>query len=320
MPSELASSADTLELDIAPAFDRDDDDWTLRELAKTIVCTIFLFPIRLCLIAFAVLVYYLIVRVAAIGLSEESLVKRPLHKNRRRLINTGRFFGRIILCGLGFYKIKISGSNKISTSPENNGTKANLYVVNHTSYVDILALLCTTDSVPSYVAKKSMEKVSLIGFISRVWQCIYVERLSHKEGAGAVLKERATDSEMPEVVVFPEGTTSNGKSLIKFHTGGFLSGSAVKPVVLRYPYKHFSPAWESISAGKHIFRLMTQFYNNLEVTFLPIYVPSPVEKSNPELYSRKVQKMMADALRVPIKDVSYQEKVKYLRALRDGRI
>lgn len=312
--SRKNSDSDSLD-EIASAFERN-DVWTPYEVAKTIICAILLLPLRLCLVILAAVLYYLIVRIAAIRLSPESLLKKPLHKNRRRLINTGRIIGRIVLFGLGFWKIKVSGSNRMYT----RDAKANIYIVNHTSWVDVLALLCTTDNVPSFVAKKSIEKVPLFGFDSRVWQCIYVDRLSHREGAGAILKERASDFEMPEVVVFPEGTTSNGKQLIKFHTGGFLSGSPVKPVVLRYPYEHFSPAWESISAGKHIFRLLTQFHNKLEITFLPVYAPTEAEKTNPELYSRKVQKLMAEALGVPTRDFSFTEKVKYLRALRDGRI
>jgi len=313
----LSGSSDNLD-EIASAFERSDPSWTPYEIVKTFICAVFLLPFRLCVVICGAVLYYIIVRVAAIRLSQESLLKKPLHKYRRKLINSGRIIGRIVLFGLGFWKIKVKGTNSVYAA--DGKEKANLYIVNHTSWVDILALMCTTNNIPSFVAKKSIETVPLFGFDSRVWQCIYVDRLSHREGTGALLKERATDYGMPEVVVFPEGTTSNGKQLIRFHTGGFLSGLPVKPVVLRYPHKHFSPAWESISAVQHIFRLMTQFSNHLEVTFLPVYIPSPAEKSNPELYSRRVQKLMADALGVPTREYSYQEKVKYLRALRDGRV
>jgi len=313
MSLSLSGSTESFE-EIASAFERT-DVWTPYEIFKTIICAIFLLPFRLCVVICASVLYYIIVRIATLSLSQKSLLEKPLHKYRRKLINTGRIFGRILLFGFGFWDVRLRGNNSLYVT--DGKEKANIYIVNHTSWVDVLVLLCTTNNVPSFVAKKSIEKVPLIGFDSRVWQCIYVDRLSHNgEGTGAILKERATDYQMPEIVVFPEGTTSNGKQLIRFHTGGFLSGLPVKPVILRYPHKHFSPAWESISAYKHMFRLMTQFSNYVEVTYLPVYVPSQAEKTNPELYSRRVQRLMADALGVPTREYSYQEKVKFLRSMR----
>lgn len=44
-----------------------------------------------------------------------------------------------------------------------------------------------------------------------------------------------------------EGTTTNGGFLLPFKTGAFLSKAPVLPVILKYPYQRFSPAWESIS-------------------------------------------------------------------------
>lgn len=44
-----------------------------------------------------------------------------------------------------------------------------------------------------------------------------------------------------------EGTTTNGDFLLPFKTGAFLAKAPVLPVILRYPYQRFSPAWDSIS-------------------------------------------------------------------------
>ena len=41
--------------------------------------------------------------------------------------------------------------------------------------------------------------------------------------------------------------------------------STVHCMVLRYPHKHFSPAWESIFVTTHLLRLLTQFRSTLEV-------------------------------------------------------
>lgn len=44
-----------------------------------------------------------------------------------------------------------------------------------------------------------------------------------------------------------EGTTTNGDYLLPFKTGAFLAKAPVQPVILRYPYTRFNPAWESMS-------------------------------------------------------------------------
>jgi hypothetical protein len=41
--------------------------------------------------------------------------------------------------------------------------------------------------------QKSIGTIPILGYDSKVWQCIYVDRLAHREGAGATLKERATN-------------------------------------------------------------------------------------------------------------------------------
>ncbi|KAL5987107.1 hypothetical protein ACLOJK_041103 [Asimina triloba] len=131
---------------------------------------------------------------------------------------------------------------------------------------------------------------SLIKFLG----CINVERESkspHYQGVSDSIMRIVTDRVIearenklaPVVIIFPEGTTTNGEFLLPFKTGGFLSKTPVLPVILRYPYQRFSPAWESISG----------FVNYMEVTYLPAYYPSEEEKQDPRLYAINVRKLMA---------------------------
>ena len=91
------------------------------------------------------------------------------------------------------------------------------------------------------------------------------------------------------------GTTSNGAYMLKFRTGAFLSGSRVVPIYFRYPFKHFSCAFESISTPVFFFRLLTQFYNALEVDYLDTYVPSEEEKQDPVLFAENVREAIYQA-------------------------
>uniref|UniRef100_A0A453ET74 Uncharacterized protein n=1 Tax=Aegilops tauschii subsp. strangulata TaxID=200361 RepID=A0A453ET74_AEGTS len=42
------------------------------------------------------------------------------------------------------------------------------------------------------------------------------------------------------------GTTTNGDYLLPFKTGAFLARAPLQPVILRYPCRRFSPAWDSM--------------------------------------------------------------------------
>lgn len=95
------------------------------------------------------------------------------------------------------------------------------------------------------------------------------------------------------MVVFPEGTCTNRKSLIKFKRGAFVPGAPVQTILLRWPYRFFDPTWtSSTNRIVKIFRLLSQvrcfcirrflrksvnasvqIYNMVEVEFLPPYIP-----------------------------------------------
>jgi lysophosphatidylcholine acyltransferase/lyso-PAF acetyltransferase len=45
--------------------------------------------------------------------------------------------------------------------------------------------------------------------------------------------------------------------------------------------------------ARHVFLLLCQFVNYLEVVNLPVYYPSEQEKDDPKLYANNVRKLMA---------------------------
>jgi lysophosphatidylcholine acyltransferase/lyso-PAF acetyltransferase len=66
-------------------------------------------------------------------------------------------------------------------------------------------------------------------------------------------------------MVAPEGTTKHGNVLLRFSTGAFVPGRPVLPVLLKYRHQHFDVGWGITTTPWHMFRLLTQFVNHLEV-------------------------------------------------------
>ena len=69
---------------------------------------------------------------------------------------------------------------------------------------------------------------------SRASGCAFVK------GVGTIVKERISSAGRGEagdqrpMLLFPEGTTTNGRYLLPFKSGAFLAGYPVQPVILHY--------------------------------------------------------------------------------------
>ncbi|KAF3518365.1 hypothetical protein DY000_02062122 [Brassica cretica] len=186
-------------------------------------------------------------------------------------------------------------------------------VSNHVSYLDILYHMSA--SFPSFVAKRSVGKLPLVGLISKCLGCVYVQREAKSpdfKGVSGTVNERVREAHRnksaPTIMLFPEGTTTNGDYLLQFKTGAFLAGTPVLPVILKYPYERFSVAWDTISGARHIIFLLCQFVNHLEVIRLPVYYPSQEEKDNPKLYASNVRRLMATEGNLSLSDLGLGDK------------
>jgi 1-acyl-sn-glycerol-3-phosphate acyltransferase len=153
----------------------------------------------------------------------------PFGEGKRR--STCRFFAgalsRVIVFTLGF---RITRHNCPSSLPEHHGVP--LIASSHVSYMDIMILLCLYQ--PAFLAKAEIAKAPLVGPAATIMGSIYVERFSHdsKERASSVeiMQKRVTQVGCGHgpVVVFPEGTTTNGQyALLDFKTGIFRLGRPV---------------------------------------------------------------------------------------------
>jgi len=201
------------------------------------------------------------------------------------------------------------------------------YVANHLSYLDILVLMAAR--FPAFVARGATADLPLIGVISTAMGCLFVDRAKSAGAAGVAGRVRdrmaaqaagATGPEDQPLLLFPEGTTSNGRFLLPFRTGAFLAGVPVQPVVLKFrtPARGLNPSWETISARRHLFYLMAQPFHALTVLELPVYVPSPAEQADPALYARGVREAMMAAGDFAPMDATIEDKWEY-QALLAGK-
>ncbi|KAA8494305.1 Lysophospholipid acyltransferase LPEAT1 [Porphyridium purpureum] len=235
----------------------------------------------------------------------------------------GRFCARMMLLSFGFVRVAYVDE------PGYDYEEAKHYTVcsNHVSMIDILVFM--SYNMPSFVAKESVSHIPLVGRIATAAQSLYVDRLS--SGAGNVTekiiqRQRALaelqDDKTPvaPLLIFPEGTTENGKCLIPFRSGAFVAGYPVSVYILKYPYSKLSPSYDTINGGWLILRLLTEMYNSVEIHRFKPYYPSEAEKKDAKLYAKKAAAYFADKGGLGLSEGSFPDKLEYFAIVRGTKL
>lgn len=129
------------------------------------------------------------------------------------------------------------------------------------------------------------------------------------------IQRKASCNRFPRVLLFPEGTTTNGRFLLSFQMGAFIPGKPIQPVVVRYPYVHFDQSWGNISLARLMFRMFTQFHNFMEVEYLPVVRPSQIHKENITFFAERTANSMATALNVLQTSFTYGDMLLLMKAV-----
>lgn len=112
------------------------------------------------------------------------------------------------------------------------------FIANHVSWMDILALAGASGT--AFVAKAELAEAPVVGWLASLNRTVFVKRENRLGVAEQInaLKEALEDNW--SVTVFPEGTTTDGQSLLPFKTSMMSvldpppPGVLVQPVVLDY--------------------------------------------------------------------------------------
>jgi 1-acyl-sn-glycerol-3-phosphate acyltransferase len=113
---------------------------------------------------------------------------------------------------------------------------AGLVVSNHVSWLDILVLQSLMPG--AFVAKTEVRSWPVVGYLAQACATIFVDRSSPRSARRMVDDTAAAIAQGYAVVVFPEGTSSDGSSVGTFHANIFESairaGSHVLALSLHY--------------------------------------------------------------------------------------
>lgn len=141
-----------------------------------------------------------------------------------------------------------------------------LFVSNHSSWLDILVLGAILDA--RFVSKAEVGRWPLIGWVAKLGRTVFVSRTRGRTGDEAG-EMRARLSGGESIILFPEGTTSDGARVLPFRSSFFAvagAAAAVQPVAVVYDRLGGLPvgrkdrplfAWYGdMETGSHAWRLL----------------------------------------------------------------
>lgn len=160
---------------------------------------------------------------------------------------------------------------------EGPGPRAGLLVSNHLSYLDILVFAAIAPAV--FVSKSEIKHWPVFGWFARMAGTIFVQRARRTEVGHIGDEIRDVLRQKQLVVLFPEGTTSNGQQILPFRS------SLLEPVCdsacrLTAAYLEYSVAdgtaaddvcyWDDMTFFPHLLRLMTRQQVGVRVRFAQV--------------------------------------------------
>ncbi len=191
-----------------------------------------------------------------------------------------------------------------------------LIAANHVSWTDIMALGATADV--HFIAKAEVAGWPLFGRLAKLQRTVFIDRTRPRnagEQAGAIAARLANGEPM---VLFPEGTTSDGNAPLPFKSTLFAAaqmalgeagGATVQPVAIVYTRLHGMPmgrryrsraSWiGDQSLVPHLIELLREGGIDVELHFgEPVaFGPGADRKQVAREAERRVREMMAAALR-----------------------
>ena len=176
------------------------------------------------------------------------------------------------------------------------------YICNHTSFNDILLAMANYGC--GFISKDNLLTTPIFGKIAQGLQSIFVDRNnsnSRKEVLEKIIqrqKDYMDGKPVMPFMIFPEGTTTSGRHLLKFKKGAFYNFLPVKPNIVHPNLNpHFHLGCGSCGVGINYARTLTELFVQTEYIELPIMTPNDYMKKNFASYGKEDWEIYAEVAR-----------------------
>jgi 1-acyl-sn-glycerol-3-phosphate acyltransferase len=162
---------------------------------------------------------------------------------------------------------------------EHRGTppRSGMIVSNHLSYLDILAYSALVPCV--FVAKQEVARWPVFGLFARLSGTIFVDRTRRMKVAAVNHRIAEAIRAGLAIVLFPEGTSSDGRTVLPFHSSllepAIASACPVTPAAIHYRLERGSVAneicyWGEMTLLPHLLNVLSMPMVRTRITFAPM--------------------------------------------------
>ncbi len=231
---------------------------------------VFLASFKLCLFLIH-LVYFLLSHIVL------TLVVRDEKRRLRLIVKSNAFHATLVMKYLGLESFYEENLEKV---------KGKLITCNHLSYLDVLVLFTRYPAL--FITSREIEQTPVLGWITKLAGCFFVERRKElrtpeqAEKEMALMRQRL--SEGFNIFLFPEGTSSDGKTVLSFKAHFFQlaidSKSYLQPVVVKYhgANRDLAPWYGDMTFLPHFWKVCTQKNFSIGIHQLPKISPDGKDK------------------------------------------
>jgi 1-acyl-sn-glycerol-3-phosphate acyltransferase len=173
-----------------------------------------------------------------------------------------------------------------------------MVVGNHVSWIDIYVIDAWRPT--PFVSKAEIANWPVIGRLAKTIGTVFIQREKRSDAKKIMHQLADILSGGGLIAVFPEGTTTEGRSVLPFHANMFqapvLANAPVQPICLMYEDRHGKPSSAPSYAGETT--LMEALDAMLDAAPLKahLYVGQPLTGSDRRQLAEAAQQVVGDAL------------------------
>ena len=209
--------------------------------------------------------------------------------------------------------------------------KYSLIISNHIGFYEVVAQMILNSA--GFLAKNVVSNYCFVGPIAKGINCLFVKRENkeNREKIFELLEERQRDFYEGKIktplCLFPEGTTTNGRYILKFKRGAFYALLPIKPqIILLNKNENMSLAVGVGSVAFHYLRSLCYFRHYMYYVDLPVIKPTEFMWENYkhfgnekwEIYAEVTRKIMCEISGLKESDKNFRDSQKYEKSLIDN--
>ncbi|URZ01399.1 lysophospholipid acyltransferase family protein [Clostridium felsineum] len=128
-----------------------------------------------------------------------------------------------------------------------------VFISNHQSNVDFLAIMGTIDKQIGFIAKKEILKIKVVSGWMRMMHCVFIDRNDIRKSLMAINEGVDNLKKGYSMAIFPEGTRSKSSNMSEFKKGSLKlatkANAIVVPIAIDGGYKLFEEVNGKLRSG-----------------------------------------------------------------------